>query len=73
MHLLWIAVLIIGWRFNPDINPAVARPQHGSILADTHCDPIEYLEKGAHMPLLIVHGAGSGFDQGMADPVSKSC
>lgn len=32
----------------------------------TPCGPIEYQEAGTGVPLLAVHGTGSGYDQGMA-------
>lgn len=38
----------------------------GSEIASTDAGPIEYAEKGAGIALLSIHGAGGGFDQGLA-------
>jgi 2-hydroxy-6-oxonona-2,4-dienedioate hydrolase len=35
--------------------------------ANTMAVPIEYAEQGAGMPLLSIHGAGGGYDQGLAN------
>ena len=37
----------------------------GSRIASTPCGPIEYAVAGAGPPVLVVHGAGGGFDQGL--------
>src|SRR5262249_25960266 len=37
----------------------------GSLLAQTPCGPIEYAIAGEGAPVLVVHGAGGGIDQGM--------
>jgi pimeloyl-ACP methyl ester carboxylesterase len=58
--------LLIRWRFDSDIDQAVARVAHGSALVATPCGLIEYQEAGSGLPLLAVHGSGGGFDQGMA-------
>jgi 2-hydroxy-6-oxonona-2,4-dienedioate hydrolase len=42
-----------------------ARVTSGSQLATTACGPIEYAETGSGPPVLVIHGAGGGFDQGM--------
>ena len=36
-----------------------------STLASTSWGPIEYAEVGAGAPVLVIHGAGGGFDQGL--------
>jgi pimeloyl-ACP methyl ester carboxylesterase len=45
---------------------ARARISTGSELAQTRCGPIEYAVAGSGPPVLFVHGAGGGFDQGLA-------
>jgi pimeloyl-ACP methyl ester carboxylesterase len=37
----------------------------GSRILQTSCGPIEYAEAGAGPPILVIHGAGGGFDQGL--------
>ena len=51
--------------YRRDLRVARNRLATGSLLADTESGPVEYAEKGEGMPLLVVHGAGGGFDQGM--------
>ena len=60
------AALLIGWRFDIDMQRARARAAQGSVLLQTRCGPIEYQEAGTGVPLLAVHGSGGGHDQGMA-------
>ncbi|WFP62260.1 alpha/beta hydrolase [Mesorhizobium sp. WSM4904] len=38
----------------------------GSLVATLDIGPIEYADSGAGIPLLSIHGAGGGFDQGLA-------
>jgi pimeloyl-ACP methyl ester carboxylesterase len=52
-------------RYRPDIERARARIATGSRIAATRCGPIEYAEEGQGPPVLVVHGAGGGFDQGL--------
>ncbi|HUH85456.1 MAG TPA: alpha/beta hydrolase [Stellaceae bacterium] len=37
------------------------------MIIDTGAGPIEYAERGEGRPLLSIHGAGGGFDQGLAN------
>jgi pimeloyl-ACP methyl ester carboxylesterase len=39
----------------------------GARVANTSAGPIEFAEKGAGIPLLSIHGAGGGYDQGLAN------
>lgn len=48
-----------------DISAANARIANASQIVDTRCGPIEYATAGTGPTVLIVHGAGGGFDQGM--------
>jgi 2-hydroxy-6-oxonona-2,4-dienedioate hydrolase len=52
-------------RFQHDINAARVRVSAGSMLATTACGPVEYSQLGQGKPLLVVHGAGGGYDQGL--------
>jgi len=62
-----IVVVLSGvtYFYQRDIGQARARVASGSLIAQTACGPIEYAEAGAGAPVLVVHGAGGGFDQGM--------
>jgi pimeloyl-ACP methyl ester carboxylesterase len=50
--------------FTRDLREARARLVAGSVI-DTAAGPIEYATAGDGPPVLIVHGAGGGFDQGL--------
>jgi len=63
---LSIGGLLIWWRFDKDIAEARVRVARGSVVAQTGCGPIEYEDTGQGVPLLMIHGAGGGHDQGMA-------
>ena len=52
-------------RYRRDIRRARERISTGSRVVDTPGGPIEYATAGAGRPLLIVHGAGGGFDQSL--------
>lgn len=45
---------------------ADARLSGESRIAVTHSGPVEFAIRGAGAPVLVVHGAGGGFDQGLA-------
>jgi pimeloyl-ACP methyl ester carboxylesterase len=51
--------------YHTDIQEARKRVTTGSSLAHTSCGPIEYAVTGNGPPVLVVHGAGGGFDQGL--------
>jgi 2-hydroxy-6-oxonona-2,4-dienedioate hydrolase len=51
--------------YTRDIRSARERVATGSLVAETACGPLEYAEAGAGPPVLMVHGAGGGFDQGL--------
>jgi len=56
---------LIASHYGSDLKTARARISVGSSVANTQCGPIEYSEMGQGPVLLVVHGAGGGFDQGM--------
>jgi pimeloyl-ACP methyl ester carboxylesterase len=61
------AVTAVGYAFyRRDLAAANARLAGASELATTACGPIEFATAGAGPPVLLVHGAGGGFDQGLA-------
>ena len=69
--LLVAAIFAVGFggaayaRYRPSIHGARARVSTGSHIAVTRCGPIEYAEQGDGAPVLVVHGAGGGFDQAL--------
>jgi pimeloyl-ACP methyl ester carboxylesterase len=58
-----LALIHAGYR--RDMRRARARVAAGSRIAQTRCGPIEYAETGEGPPILLVHGAGGGYDQGL--------
>jgi 2-hydroxy-6-oxonona-2,4-dienedioate hydrolase len=52
-------------NYQHDIYQARERILVGSQIAETPCGPIEYAVAGDGPPVLVVHGAGGGYDQSM--------
>ncbi|HET6371293.1 MAG TPA: alpha/beta hydrolase, partial [Nitrospiria bacterium] len=63
--LLILMLSIVYPRYRRDIRRARERVSTGSRIAETSCGPIEYAVAGEGIPVLVVHGAGGGFDQGL--------
>jgi 2-hydroxy-6-oxonona-2,4-dienedioate hydrolase len=59
------AVATVTQFYRADIQPALDRVSRGSLIAQTTCGPLEYAVAGDGPSVLIVHGAGGGFDQGL--------
>ncbi len=58
------ALLAGGWlTYQRDLAREVERVSIGSRIADTRCGPIEFAAMGSGPAVLLVHGAGGGFDQ----------
>lgn len=55
----------VTYFYQRDIREARARVASGSQIARTPCGPIEYAVAGDGPPVLVVHGAGGGYDQGL--------
>jgi 2-hydroxy-6-oxonona-2,4-dienedioate hydrolase len=51
--------------YQRDIHQARERVSTGSQIVQTPCGPIEYALAGDGPPVLVVHGAGGGYDQGL--------
>jgi pimeloyl-ACP methyl ester carboxylesterase len=60
-------------RYRKDMATARASLDRGSTIAKTAAGPIEYAERGDGRALLMVHGAGGGYDQGLllAEDIGK--
>lgn len=63
---LIVLSLAVFLSYRSDLSHAKERVANGSLVADTPCGLIEYVVAGDGPPVLVVHGAGGGFDQGMA-------
>ncbi|MBT9525660.1 MAG: alpha/beta hydrolase [Rhizobacter sp.] len=60
------AAAALVWRSHAaDMATARARVASGSQVVSTPCGPIEYAVAGSGTPLLLIHGAGGGFDQSL--------
>lgn len=56
-------ILIVTYPdYRSDINAAQERVMSGSQVIETKCGPIEYAAMGEGPPVLVVHGAGGGYD-----------
>jgi pimeloyl-ACP methyl ester carboxylesterase len=64
---------VVTYFYQRDIQQARDRIASGSQIAQTPCGPIEYAVAGDGPPVLVVHGAGGGFDQGLdiAKPLAE--
>ena len=60
-------------RYRREIGKQRRRVSKGSQIAETASGPIEYAETGSGAPLLAIHGAGGGYDQGLliAGPLAE--
>ncbi|MET0194879.1 MAG: alpha/beta hydrolase [Hyphomicrobiaceae bacterium] len=59
------ACLVIYAQYRRELGQAIAAVEAGGTLASTRAGPIEYAEAGHGEPLLLIHGAGGGYDQGL--------
>jgi pimeloyl-ACP methyl ester carboxylesterase len=66
LALLAGASLLAYIDYRTDLAAGHARAAAGSELVETPCGAIEYATRGKGRPLLMVHGSGGGFDQGLA-------
>jgi len=60
-----LLVAAVAALYQRDIRAARARIAEGGRVAHTPCGAIQYAERGQGVPMLVIHGAGGGFDQGL--------
>lgn len=53
--------------YSNDIDRARSAVANGGRIANTAAGPLEYAERGDGIPLLSIHGAGGGWDQGLTN------
>lgn len=63
LAVLAAAATLVYAKYRSDLAAARERIAAGSEVAQTPCGPIEYAVVGEGPPVLLVHGAGGGFDQ----------
>lgn len=63
--LVAAAALFVAGMYQGDLEREIERVSGGSELAATRCGPIEFASVGEGPAVLLVHGAGGGFDQGL--------
>ncbi|ASY56609.1 MULTISPECIES: alpha/beta hydrolase [Sinorhizobium] len=69
LSAVFIAIAVAGGMvflsYSNDIDRARSAVDTGARIANTAAGPIEYAERGVGIPLLSIHGAGGGWDQGL--------
>src|SRR5512138_3124745 len=64
--IVLVSLVIIVFRYRREMRTARERLNRmNSQVIETDCGPIEYLRMGEGYPVLVVHGALGGFDQGL--------
>lgn len=59
------ATLFAYARYREEMRAIQDKVESGSTIAETAAGPVEYAEAGEGKPLLMIHGAGGGYDQGL--------
>ena len=65
LGLILLGLGVLTYFYQRDLQQARERIAVGSQIAQTPCGPIEYAVIGDGPAVLIAHGAGGGFDQGL--------
>lgn len=60
--VLWSALNVLASR---DVRAKIESFEAQRQIAETRHGPLEYASRGKGPPVLVVHGAGGGFDQGL--------
>ncbi len=71
LSVVFIAIAVAGGMvflsYSNDIDRARSAVANGARIASTIAGTIEYAERGDGIPLLSIHGAGGGWDQGLTN------
>ena len=59
------AGLVAYRRYRRELGSMRAALDSGSTISETAAGPVEYAESGEGEPMLVIHGAGGGYDQGL--------
>jgi len=59
--------VLVFLSYNDEVSRARAAASSGGRIANMAAGPIEYAERGVGTPLLSIHGAGGGYDQGLSN------
>ena len=65
LAVLLVAGVAVGAAFRADQRASVERITGKSSVIGTRHGPMEYAQAGSGPPLLMIHGTGGGFDQGL--------
>ena len=63
--IIAVILIVIYLRYQRDIRASRERVMSESQFIETKCGTIEYATMGEGPPVLVVHGAGGGYDQGL--------
>lgn len=58
---------LVLWRYRAELGFRRRAAERGALIANTGSGPIEYAKRGTGFPVLSIHGAGGGHDQGLAN------
>lgn len=69
-YWLWSGALVVAalgvfGYYRSDMRLIERNVRESSVVVHTPCGPIEYAARGTGTPVLIIHGAGGGYDQGL--------
>jgi 2-hydroxy-6-oxonona-2,4-dienedioate hydrolase len=65
LSLIVVAAALVYTRYHREMQDARVRLSQSSTIIKTKSGPIEYADIGQGYPVLVIHGAGGGYDQGI--------
>ncbi|TVS03765.1 MAG: alpha/beta hydrolase [Rhodobacteraceae bacterium] len=57
-------LIVVGWTYMRDLRAITARLEAGAQVIETSFGPVAFAKGGDGAPVLVIHGAGGGHDQG---------